>query len=491
MARVVAIVGGGVIGGGWAARFLLHGFDVRVFDPDPEAERRLGEVLDNARRSLPGLADAPMPPEGRLSFHGSLAEAVADAEWVQESVPERLELKRETYRAIQAACPPEAVIGSSTSGFRPSQLQQGAARPGQIVVTHPFNPVYLLPLVELVTTPANDAALVARAKEILQGLGMFPLHLRREIDAHLADRFLEAVWREALWLVRDGIATTEEIDEAIRMGFGIRWAQMGLFETYRVAGGEAGMRHFMAQFGPCLKSPWTRLTDVPEFTDDLVDMIAGQSDAQSGAYSIRELERIRDDNLVGMMRALKRTGWGAGAVLQAQDSRLRAGTALAQRSDAAAAQSQPILTLARAVPLDWTDYNGHMNEARYLDSFCAATDRFMELIGADAEYIAGGHSYFTAETHIRHLDEARAGDRIEVRTQMLFGRGKKLHLFHRMMRGGDLIATGEHFLLHVDLQTRRPCAPSAEIEAGMARIASAQAGLPWPDGAGSSIRAPG
>ena len=113
---------------------------------------------------------------------------------------------------------------------------------------------------------------------------MYPLHIRKEIDAHVADRFLEAVWREALWLVKDGIATTEEIDNAIRYGFGIRWAQMGLFETYRVAGGEAGMKHFMAQFGPCLQWPWTKLMDVPEFTDELVDLIAGQSDAQSGAY---------------------------------------------------------------------------------------------------------------------------------------------------------------------------------------------------------------
>ena len=123
-----------------------------------------------------------------------------------------------------------------------------------------------------------------------------------------------------LWLVKDGIATTEEIDNAIRYGFGIRWAQMGLFETYRVAGGEAGMKHFMAQFGPCLQWPWTKLMDVPEFTDELVDLIAGQSDAQSGAYSIRELERIRDNNLVSMMRALKAQDYGAGALLNAHDA---------------------------------------------------------------------------------------------------------------------------------------------------------------------------
>ncbi len=142
---------------------------------------------------------------------------------------------------------------------------------------------------------------------------MYPLKVRKEIDAHIADRFLEAVWREALWLVKDGIATTEEIDESIRMGFGLRWAQMGLFETYRVAGGEAGMKHFMAQFGPCLSWPWTKLMDVPEFTDELVDLIAGQSDAQSGHLSIRELERLRDDNLVSMLRALKARGDGSGA----------------------------------------------------------------------------------------------------------------------------------------------------------------------------------
>ncbi len=140
--------------------------------------------------------------------------------------------------------------------------------------------------------------MVDRAKEILTAIGMYPLHLRKEIDAHIADRFLEAVWREALWLVKDGIATTEEIDNAIRYGFGMRWAQMGLFETYRIAGGEAGMRHFIAQFGPCLQWPWTKLMDVPELTDELVDLIADQSDAQSGMHSIRELERIRDNNLV-------------------------------------------------------------------------------------------------------------------------------------------------------------------------------------------------
>ena len=485
--KTAAIIGGGVIGGGWAARFLLNGWDVRVADPDPEAERKIGEVLANARRSLPGLSDAPLPPEGRLSFHDSLSEAVAGVDWVQESVPERLDLKHRVLAEIQSACPAEAVIGSSTSGFKPSELRQGAARPGQIIVTHPFNPVYLLPLIEVVA--GDDASMVERASQVLTELGMFPLAIRGEIDAHVADRFLEAVWREALWLVKDGIATTGEIDDAIRMGFGLRWAQMGLFETYRIAGGEAGMRYFLEQFGPALKWPWTKLMDVPEFDDDLVDLIAGQSDEQSGALSIRELERVRDTNLVAMMRALKAQDWGAGAVLAAQEVRMKAGTALAATA-AEADLSGPVLTLAQAVPLDWTDYNGHMTEFRYLEAFANATDRFMAMIGCDSAYIAAGMSYFSTESHIRNLDEARAGTRIEVRTQMLLGEGAKLHLFHEMRDGERLLATGEHFLLHVSLDTRASCPPGRAVEEGLRLVRAAHGALPYPEGAGRSIRRP-
>ena len=477
MTRTAAILGGGVIGGGWAARFLLMGWDVRVFDPDPEAERKINEVLANARRSLPGLSDTAMPDEGRLSFHSDLDDAVGPADWIQESVPERLEIKHKVFAQVQAACREDAVIGSSTSGFKPSELQENATRPAQIVVTHPFNPVYLLPLIELVPSAANDAPMVQKAKDILTSIGCFPLHVRKEIDAHIADRFLEAVWREALWLIKDGIATTEEIDEAIRMGFGLRWAQMGLFETYRIAGGEAGMKHFIEQFGPCLSWPWTKLMDVPELTDELIDQIASQSDAQSGMHSIRELERIRDTNLVAMMRALKAQDYGAGAVLN------RAEPAKPALGDIAA----PIVTVQRAVPLDWTDYNGHMNEARYLQAFGDATDRFMEMVGCDADYIASGGSYFTAETHIRHLDEVHAGTRIRVETQVLLGQGKKMHLFHRMFEGGRLLATGEHMLIHVSLETRRASEPSEAIAAKLGEIAAAHTGLPAPEGAGAAV----
>ncbi|WP_299282890.1 carnitine 3-dehydrogenase [uncultured Tateyamaria sp.] len=487
MSQTAAIIGGGVIGGGWAARFLLNGWDVRVFDPDPDAADKLAPVLAQARRALPSLVDVALPPEGRLTFHTDLAEVVTGVDWIQESVPERLEIKHKVLADIQAACPEDAIIGSSTSGFKPSELQQGAARKGQIMVCHPFNPVYLMPLIEVVPSPDTDLALVEKAEHILRSLGHHPLRVRKEIDAHIADRFLEAVWREALWLVKDGIATTEEIDEAIRMGFGIRWAQMGLFDTYRTAGGEAGMRHFMAQFGPALQWPWTKLMDVPEFTDELVELIAGQSDAQSGHMSIAQMLAARDDNLVGMMRALKANDWGAGAVMNAHEARLRASTVLGAHVDQVEDVSVPLLTVRRAVPLDWTDYNGHMNEARYLQAFGDATDRFMGMIGCDADYIATGGSYFTAETHIRHVDEVRAGAVIEVRTQVLAGAGKKLHLFHEMFEGERLLATGEHFLLHVSLETRRPSDPAPQIVQALDRVAEAHAGLPTPEGVGRHV----
>lgn len=480
MTKTAAIIGGGVIGGGWAARFLLNGWDVNIADPDPDAERKICEVLDNARRSLPGLSDVDLPQEGRLVFSPSIDAAVCGADWIQESVPEQLAIKHKVFASIQASARQGAVLGSSTSGFKPSELQQGAVNPGQIMVCHPFNPVYLLPLVEVVPHEGTDPEILQRAKGILTDIGMKPLHVRKEIDAHIADRFLEAVWREGLWLINDGIATTEEIDDAIRFGFGLRWAQMGLFETYRVAGGEAGMAHFIAQFGPCLSWPWTKLMDVPELTDALVQKIADQSDAQSGTYSIRELERIRDNNLVGMMRALKARNWGAGALLNQHDARL----APTDQVDSAA----PIQTVARAVPLDWTDYNGHMNEARYLQAFGDATDRFMEMVGCDADYIASGGSYFTAETHIRHIDEVHAGARIHITTQCLLGEGKKMHLFHHMYhQDGRLLATGEHMLIHVSLKTRRASPPSDEIAAKLAEIAGQHAKLPTPQGAGRAI----
>lgn len=487
MNRKAAIIGGGVIGGGWAARFLLNGWDVGVFDPDPEAERKIAAVMSNARLALPALSDVPMPAEGKLTFHGTIGEAVEGAEYVQESVSERIELKHKVYAQLQQAHP-GVLIGSSTSGFKASDLQKGSPAPQNIIVAHPFNPVYLLPLSEVSGSPANPPAVVEKTVEIMKAIGMFPLVIRHEIDAFIGNRFLEAVWREALWMLKDGIATTEEIDEAIRMGFGLRWGQMGLFETYRIAGGEAGMRHFMAQFGPTLKWPWSKLMDVPEFNEELVDLVAGQSDAQSGKYTIRELERIRDRNLVGFLRSLKESNWGAGKVLLEHDAARAAvfNAEMAKGLDTAAKAAPLVMYQGQVLP-GWIDYNGHMTESRYYFVNSETVDNLLRTIGAGMDYVAAGHSFYSAETHIRHLGEAKLGDQVRGELQIISADEKRFRSFVRVMVGDTCVATIEQLCLHVNMAEGKSAPASAEVWAKLKAIAEAHAGLPLPEGAGRAV----
>ena len=312
-----AIVGCGVIGAAWASRFVLSGVDVAISDPSDNAETIMNEVLANA---VAAWNDLGLATDRQGSWHmaDSVADAVADAQFIQESVPERPDIKAAVLAEIEGGARPDAIIGSSTSGIKPTTLQASMTHPQRLVVGHPYNPVYLLPVVEVVGGEATPIEIVRAAQSIYAGIGMHPVHVRVEIDAFIGDRLLEAVWREALWLVNDGVATTQEIDDVMTYGFGLRWAQMGLFETYRVAGGTGGFRHFIEQFGPTLDWPWTKLMDTPDFTPELVDKIVSQSDEQSGHHDIRELERIRDRNVVGFLKVLESNNWGAGQTIANQ-----------------------------------------------------------------------------------------------------------------------------------------------------------------------------
>lgn len=273
---------------------------------------------------------------------------------------------------------------------------------------------------------------------------------------------------EGLWLINDGIATTQEIDDAIRFGFGLRWAQMGMFETYRIAGGEAGMAHFIQQFGPALEWSWTKLMDVPELTDELINKIASQSDQQSGQYSIRELERIRDDNLVAMMRALKVKDWGAGSLLNQVDQTLSLSTDMPAMPTVL---GDSVRTTHRVVPSSWVDYNGHMNDSHYGEVFSKASDVLLHGIGADQDYIAQGYSYFTVDLQISYLAECLAGEQITVFTSITLAEGKKLKLSHEMKNAqGDVCASCSQFLLHVDLKSRKSCPPLAAVAEALARL---------------------
>lgn len=486
--RTAAVIGGGVIGAGWAARFLLNGIDVSVFDPHPEAERRLRAVLANAERAQARLTMAPPARQGVLRFTASLAEAVAGADLVQESAPEREDLKRGLLAAIDAAAPAGSLICSSTSGLRPSRLQAEMARPGRFLVAHPFNPVYLLPLVELCGGEKTAPETIARAVTFYEGIGMRPLHVRREIDGFIADRLLEALWREALWLVHDDVATVEEVDDAIRFGAGLRWAAMGTFLLYRLAGGEGGMRHFMEQFGPALQLPWTKLTEVPELTPEFLDRLAAQSDAQAAGADLGTLERKRDDCLIATLQALKAQEFAAGSVLAAYERRL---CDHAHAAKAEVDEAEPLRLYEGRVAPDWLDYNDHMTESRYLQVFGDATDALLRHLGVDAGYLAQGFSYFTVETHITHLRETVGLEAFYVTTQLLGADEKRLHVFHRLFHGnGSLAATAEQMLLHVDNRARRAVPVQSAASARVAALRAAQAALPLPEQAGRRIAMP-
>ncbi|WP_312932627.1 L-carnitine dehydrogenase [Pseudomonas sp.] len=299
-----AALGSGVIGSGWVARALAHGLDVVAWDPAPGAEQALRKRVANAWPALEKQGLAAGASQSRLTFVDTIEACVRDADFIQESAPERLDLKLDLHARISAAAKPDAIIGSSTSGLLPSEFYESATHPERCVVGHPFNPVYLLPLVEIVGGRHTSPEAIEAAKTVYNALGMRPLHVRKEVPGFIADRLLEALWREALHLVNDGVATTGEIDDAIRFGAGLRWSFMGTFLTYTLAGGDAGMRHFMQQFGPALKLPWTYLP-APELTEQLIDDVVDGTAQQLGERSIAALERYRDDTLLAVLDAVQ------------------------------------------------------------------------------------------------------------------------------------------------------------------------------------------
>ena len=304
--KTFAALGSGVIGSGWVARALAHGLDVVAWDPAPGAEAALRGRIAKCWGALErqGLADGASPQ--RLRFVDTIEACVRDADFIQESAPETLSLKLDLHAKVSAAAQPDVLIGSSTSGLLPSEFYAKAVHPERCVVGHPFNPVYLLPLVEVVGGEKTAPEAIAAAMTVYRSLGMRPLHVRKEVPGFIADRLLEAVWRESLHLVNDGVATTGEIDDAIRFGAGQRWSFMGSFLTYTLAGGDAGMRHFMSQFGPALKLPWTKL-EAPELTDTLIDRVVDGTAEQLGSHSIADLERYRDDCLMAVQEAIRAT----------------------------------------------------------------------------------------------------------------------------------------------------------------------------------------
>ncbi|MGE8079636.1 L-carnitine dehydrogenase [Peribacillus loiseleuriae] len=308
--KQVTVVGTGVIGNGWITRFLAQGYDVIATDPAETAEARMRTAIDKAWPALEKKGLAAGASKDRLIFEPNLTTAIANADLIQENAPEREALKQTLLAMIDQHAKPDAIIASSTSGIMPTTLQEKCEKPERVIVAHPFNPVYLVPLVEIVGGKNTSSDVIKRAEHFYESIGMKPLVISNEIEGHIADRLMEAIWREALHLVNDGIATTEEIDAAIVYGPGLRWALMGPFLTLHLAGGEQGMKHMLEQFGPALKLPWTKLV-APELTEGLTNKVVAGCEQQTAGYPISQLEQRRDDFLIELLQLLEKYWPGA------------------------------------------------------------------------------------------------------------------------------------------------------------------------------------
>ena len=313
--KTIGLLGTGVIGAGWAARALHTGINVVASDIDPKMEDWINEAVENALPSLRSLTEGiSLPSKGKLTFTTDPISMSQQVDFIQENIPEVLDIKRKSLKSIAEVTNKEIIISSSTSGFMPTELQQGMPFPERFIVGHPFNPVYLCPLVEIVGGKETSDKVKNIAKNFYEAMGMHTLMLRKEVPGHISDRLQEAMWREILHALNDDIATTGELDESIVYGPGLRWSIMGMNQIYMIAGGKGGARHFIEQFGPALKWPWSHLK-APELSNEIIDRFVEGVEAQSQGKSIREMEKIRDECLVAIQKVLSKHNMGAGKTL--------------------------------------------------------------------------------------------------------------------------------------------------------------------------------
>ena len=311
----IAIIGTGVIGTGWVARLLVNGHQVYAWDPSEGFGKKLKKDIDLLWPILKKTGKLNEELKFNLKICDSLAEACEDANIIQESAPEDINIKRSVHHDIEESSSNDALIVSSSSGLLPTNIQEGLKFPERFVIGHPFNPVYILPLVEIVGGKLTSQSTIESLRDFYASIKMHPLIVRNEIEGYLSDRLQEAQWREILHLVNDDIATTRELDEAIMYGPGLRWAIMGTCLTFHLAGGKTGMRHMLEQFGPALELPWTKLK-APELTNDLIEKMVSGTSEQAGEKSIKELEKLRDECLIEILQALKKFNVGAGKYIQ-------------------------------------------------------------------------------------------------------------------------------------------------------------------------------
>jgi len=299
--RKVALVGTGVIGASWATLFLAKGLDVIATDPAPDAERALRETIARQWAAMETLGLSPGASQNRVTFTSSLEEAVADANFIQESGPERLEIKRELYARMDAAARPDVIVATSSSGILISEVQTACKRPERVLVGHPFNPPHLIPLVEVVGGKATSQAAIDDAMAFYAAIGKRPIHIKKEVKGHVANRLQAALWREAFALVQDGVASVADIDTAIAHGPGLRWALLGPFLNLHLSGGAGGLKHVLDHLGPPIESWWADMHPVTIDDQLKAAIVAGGEDELAGK-SMAEITADRDRVLLALMR---------------------------------------------------------------------------------------------------------------------------------------------------------------------------------------------
>ncbi len=306
MTAPVAVIGTGVIGAGWAALFLARGLDVAAHDPAPGAEKRLRSHVDGAWPTLTRLGLADGASRERLSFHTSAESAVEGAGFVQESGPERADLKRDLLAVLDEAAPAGVTIASSSSGLMPTRLQEMCgAHPERVLVGHPFNPSYLIPLVEVVPGEATDPGVTRATVDFYSGIGKRPVLVRGEVPGHLTNRLQAALWREAYSLVERGIATVADIDTAISHGPGLRWALLGPLVGQHLSGGPGGMAHTLEHLGPPAQV-WMDDLGAPRLTPELAALLVDGVDAELDGIDQAAMVADRDALLVDLLQAKSR-----------------------------------------------------------------------------------------------------------------------------------------------------------------------------------------
>ena len=305
MIKKIAVIGTGVIGSGWIVRFLAHNKKVIAYDKDIRLKKKIIKEIKRTWPYVRKLFNKKKLKLKNFKYVTSIQEALKEADFVQECAPENYKVKTKLMEIIGKYSKPNVIISSSSSGLLPSRIYSKCKNPSRTIIAHPFNPVYMLPGVEIVPGKRTKKNFLKKAYKFYKSISMNPIMIKKELPGYLSDRLQEALWREALHIVNEGYASTKELDRAIEDGPGMRWSLMGTFLTFHLAGGNAGMKHMLEQFGPALKLPWTKLK-APKLSNKLSNRVIAGTRKQAKGKSVAEISKIRDEYLLNLQKMRKK-----------------------------------------------------------------------------------------------------------------------------------------------------------------------------------------